>query len=437
VSIGARSVALVTGMVAVLGLPLVISLTADAADDVLLSKGHPTLASSTAGPAYGARLVVDGTTGSRWASAAGPVTQWVRVDLGVLQQVDRVKLSWDKAYAKTYQIQVSVNGTSSWRQLAATVSGNGGTDDLKRLSGGGRYLRVLATRPGTSYGYSLKELQVYGPGPVAVLHTSPSAVMPSSSAQPASGSSARPTSGATALMPTATGLDDPSKKEIALQLVASAENSTLNWRGEYGYIEDLGDGRGYTGGLIGFCSGTSDMLAVVAEYTRREPGNPLARYLPALRTVDGSDSHAGLDPGFTAAWKKAAADPVFQKTQEDERDRAYFDPSVKLARQDGLRALGQFAYFDAAVMHGLDGLRQIRADAMRFAEPPTQGGDERVWLNAFLDARSKEMRTESAHSDTSRVDDAQRVFLKASNLDLDLPLAWSVYGDEYSIAPGR
>lgn len=430
-SIGARSVALVTGTVAVLGLPLVISLTADAADDVLLSKGHPALASSTAGPAYAARLVVDGTTGSRWASASGPVTQWVRIDLGVLQQVDRVKLSWDKAYAKAYQIQVSADGTSSWRQLAATVSGNGGTDDLRRLSGGGRYLRVLATRPGTSYGYSLKELQVYGPGPVAVMHPSPASVVP----VPVPSGSAQPTRGATTLTPTATGLDDPKKKEIALELVASAENSTLNWRGEYGYIEDLGDGRGYTGGLIGFCSGTSDMLALVVEYTRREPGNPLAKYLPALRTVDGSDSHAGLDPGFTAAWKKAAADPVFQKTQEDERDRVYFDPAVKLARQDGLRALGQFAYFDAAVMHGPDGLRQIRSDAMRFAELPTQGGDETVWLNAFLDARSKEMRTESAHSDTSRVDDAQRVFLKASNLDLNLPLAWSVYGDKYSIAP--
>jgi chitosanase len=149
--------------------------------------------------------------------------------------------------------------------------------------------------------------------------------------------------------------------------------------------------------------------------------------------VDGSASHAGLDPGFPAAWKKAAADPVFQTAQEDERDRGYFDPAMKLARQDGVRALGQFAYFDAAVMHGIDGLRQIRTDAMRFATPPAQGGDETVWLNAFLDARSKEMRTESAHSDTSRVDDAQRVFLKASNLDLNLPLTWSVYGDKYSI----
>ena len=66
--------------------------------------------------------------------------------------------------------------------------------------------------------------------------------------------------------------------------------------------------------------------------------------------------------------------------------------------------------------------------------PPAQGGDELVYLNAFLDARVAEMRTEEAHSDVSRVDTAQRQFLKASNLDLDAPLSWRVYGDKFRIA---
>ncbi|MYS55627.1 chitosanase, partial [Streptomyces sp. SID6013] len=61
----------------------------------------------------------------------------------------------------------------------------------------------------------------------------------------------------------ATGLDDPAKKEIAMQLVSSAENSSLDWKAQYRYIEDIGDGRGYTAGIIGFCSGTGDMLDLV------------------------------------------------------------------------------------------------------------------------------------------------------------------------------
>jgi chitosanase len=171
------------------------------------------------------------------------------------------------------------------------------------------------------------------------------------------------------------------------------------------------------------------MLDVVGEYTRRQPRNVLAAYVPALRTVNGSDSHAGLDPGFPAAWKAASRDPVFQKVQEEERDRLYFDPAVRLAKSDGLRALGQFTYFDAAVMHGVSGLRGIRARALRAAKSPLQGGDELSYLETFLNARVTEMRTEEAHRDTTRVDTAQRQFLRRSNLDLTGPLTWKVYGD--------
>ena len=50
-------------------------------------------------------------------------------------------------------------------------------------------------------------------------------------------------------------------------------------------------------------------------------------------------------------------------------------------------------------------------------------GTARVWA----------MKQEEAHSDTSRVDTAQRVFLRNGNLELDTPLDWKVYGDSYHI----
>jgi chitosanase len=241
---------------------------------------------------------------------------------------------------------------------------------------------------------------------------------------------------ANAVAPTApSGKDvgDPVKKDVAMQLVSAAENSSLDWRAQFSYIEDIGDGRGYTAGIIGFCSGTGDMLELVEAYTAAQPSNVLARYLPALRNVDGTASHAGLDPGFPGAWRNAAVDPVFQAAQEAERDRVYFDPAVRDGRADGVRALGQFAYYDAAVMHGYEGMRAIRGRALRRATPPAQGGEERAWLDAFLDERVVEMRKEEAHSDTSRVDTAQRVFLANGNLDLDTPLNFAVYGDAFTI----
>ncbi|QIZ02027.2 chitosanase [Streptomyces sp. S1D4-11] len=233
------------------------------------------------------------------------------------------------------------------------------------------------------------------------------------------------------------GLDDPAKKEIAMKLVSSAENSSLDWKAQYKYIEDIGDGRGYTAGIIGFCSGTGDMLDLVELYTQRKPGNVLAKYLPALRNVNGSDSHQGLDPGFPADWRKAAQDTAFQQAQNDERDRVYFNPAVAQGKTDGIGVLGQFTYYDAIVMHGDGGdstsFSNIRRRALAKAKPPAQGGDEVTYLNAFLDARVWAMKQEEAHSDTTRVDTEQRVFLQKRNLNLDPPLNWKVYGDSYHI----
>lgn len=236
-----------------------------------------------------------------------------------------------------------------------------------------------------------------------------------------------------AAAPVRNDLADPGKKEVAMQLLSSAENSSLDWRAQYAYIQDIGDGRGYTAGIVGFCSGTGDMLHLVERYQKLSPANRLASYLPALKEVNGGDSHGGLDPGFPGDWKAAAGDRRFQQAQDAERDSMYFNPALAAAHQDGLRPLGQFAYFDATVMHGADGLARLRKQAAAVARPPSQGGDEVAYLSAFLDARVALMKTEPAHRNTTRVDTEQRVFLDARNLDLTLPLSWKVYNTPFSI----
>ena len=238
------------------------------------------------------------------------------------------------------------------------------------------------------------------------------------------------------------GLRDPAKREIAMQLVSAAENSSLDWKAQYAYIEYNVEGnekenRGYTGGVVGFTSKTHDMLELVDYYSKIAPGNILAAYLPALEKVDGTSSTAGLGKPFERDWKSAGKDLKFREAQDHERDRTYFDPAVDQAQRDGLRALGQFLYYDAIVMHGPGeeptSFGGIRATAMKKARTPVQGGDETLYLNAFLDARKAAMLTEQGHTDTSRVDTMQRTFLRAGNLDLNLPLHFSTYGDPYTI----
>ena len=229
------------------------------------------------------------------------------------------------------------------------------------------------------------------------------------------------------------GLANPDKKDHAMQIVSSAENSSLDWRAQFAYIEDIGDGRGYTAGIIGFTTGTADLLELVQNYTTNYPKNGLAKYLPALIAVNGTDSHLGLDPHFMRDWRAEAAVAAFQAAQEKERDDVYFNPSVNLAKSDGLHALGQFAYYDAAVVHGFNGLRAIRKRALARAKTPAKGGAEVAYLNAFLDERVVEMKKEAAHSDVSRIETCQRVFLRAGDLGLNTPLTWKVYGDPYHI----
>ncbi len=242
------------------------------------------------------------------------------------------------------------------------------------------------------------------------------------------------------------GLAGAAKKEIAMELVSSAENSSLDWKAQYKYIEWNVEGvasenRGYTAGIIGFCSGCGDMTELLQYYQTLAPGNVLQKYISAIQTQEklgmGSVTQAGLGQAFINDWKTAANDAKFIQAQNDERDRVYFNPAVNQAKTDGLKSLGQFAYYDAIVVHGpgndSTSFGGIRASAIKNAKPPSQGGNETTYLNAFMDARVKAMQTEEAHSDVTRIENAQRVFLKAGNLDLDPPLKWSVYGDPYSI----
>ena len=115
-------------------------------------------ASSTENASFPASAAVDGNTGTRWSSAfADP--QWLEVDLGSSQSICQVTLTWETAYAKAFQIQVSPDG-SAWTTIYSTTTGTGSTQTLN-VSGTGRYIRMYGTARATPYGYSLWEFGVY------------------------------------------------------------------------------------------------------------------------------------------------------------------------------------------------------------------------------------------------------------------------------------
>jgi hypothetical protein len=137
------------------------SATTSSASPTLLSQGKPATASSVINSTRAAEYAFDGnTTSTRWASQWAD-NQWIQVDLGAVYSISTVKLYWEAAYASSFKIQVSNEG-STWIDIYSTTAGTGGVQELSGLSGSGRYVRMLGLTRATGYGFSLWEMQVFG-----------------------------------------------------------------------------------------------------------------------------------------------------------------------------------------------------------------------------------------------------------------------------------
>lgn len=105
-----------------------------------------------------AKYAFDGNSNTRWSSQFLD-NQWIYVDLGSVQNISRVILSWEGAYASAYKIQVSTNATT-WTDIYSTTTGDGNIDDIP-VSGSGRYVRMLGVTRATGYGLSLWDFNIW------------------------------------------------------------------------------------------------------------------------------------------------------------------------------------------------------------------------------------------------------------------------------------
>jgi beta-glucanase (GH16 family) len=130
-----------------------------------LALNKPITASSIENVNLAANFANDGNQTTRWATVYANAQDWIYVDLGANYNINRVKLNWEGAYAKQYQIQVSTdpnNWTGKTVYTTPTIGSDGAIDDVT-LTGLGRYVRILCTQKALApYGYSLFELEVYG-----------------------------------------------------------------------------------------------------------------------------------------------------------------------------------------------------------------------------------------------------------------------------------
>jgi chitosanase len=236
----------------------------------------------------------------------------------------------------------------------------------------------------------------------------------------------------------------PEQRVLADQIISVFENDTPVI--DYGYAENLDDGRGITAGRAGFTSATGDLLDVVERYTRRLPGNSLAGYLPRLRELaaDESDAVDGLE-GLEAAWLAAAADPAFRRVQDEVVDDEYYWPAVEHADALGLSfPLSLLCLYDTCIQHGdgedPDGLPAILERATAQAGgAPTDSTDEADWLQAFLAIRRSVLldpddpETREAWAESVGRVDALIAILAGGKVLLTPPIVINPFGTTFTL----
>jgi hypothetical protein len=109
---------------------------------------------------FAAEHAVDGSDQTRWSSDFRE-GQSIAVDLGAPSEIRKLRLNWEKAFAKDYEIQVSDDG-SHWTTVSRVTDSDGGIDE-QDVSVRGRYLRVSSLKRATPWGISLWELDAFGP----------------------------------------------------------------------------------------------------------------------------------------------------------------------------------------------------------------------------------------------------------------------------------
>ena len=115
----------------------------------------------------------------------------------------------------------------------------------------------------------------------------------------------------------------------------------------------------------------------------------LARFIPLIGRT------ALVDNGtFKRLLQRAGReDPVMRQTQDVFFDRVYFQPALKWANEHGFtQALSMLVIYELFIHSGgiLDFLRA------RFHEkPPVDGGDEKVWISEYVQARHNWLATNS------------------------------------------
>ncbi len=227
------------------------------------------------------------------------------------------------------------------------------------------------------------------------------------------------------------------QKSIALQMTTVCENSQTNFK--YDYAENIWDWRWITFWIIWFTTWTFDWNILLHRYAEMNPNNNLKKYIPVLNAIDeaahddgGKNSDVrGLENFITDV--NDNGDPLFKKAQLELMNSMYWEPAVKIARDEGvMRPLSLAFIYDMVVNHWEYWAKDIIMKTDKaMSGSPKDGKDEIKWLYDLIDKRYEFLKTEYPEA-LDRVDAYKRI-LNEWNIDLAPWFKFLVYWEKFYI----
>ncbi len=216
------------------------------------------------------------------------------------------------------------------------------------------------------------------------------------------------------------GMDVPSN--VILQLVSIAEYSTPDWKSTVNILDNLNDGRGYTIGLVGFCTGTGDFLEVLKYLKEINPVHILVAFLPIIEQIlksGDTGSVVGLEKLPRVMRKIGKFDKDFLRACWYAIKKYYWKPTLDFCELNGLKSeLAKYIVYDTMLNFGnLD-----KFNGLLKKEP------EALFLSNFLKVKQKIIEEDESLGDTdnNRVD-MQKSLLIRRNFDLKKPMTVYCY----------
>lgn len=119
--------------------------------------GSAVTASSVAGD-NAPELAADGNMDTRWQANWG-ASQWLQLDMGKISKIGGIRIAWEPAYGKGYDVLVSVDGVN-FTTVAQITDGDGAVDEIFFDAADAQYLKLEFNTLGSQYGYSIYEVEV-------------------------------------------------------------------------------------------------------------------------------------------------------------------------------------------------------------------------------------------------------------------------------------